>query len=98
VRTFYPDSHTVTVSFIHKTLIKSQINFSIFFIYRCKGRHNPYIIGNAGKGYVVYAKNGEVALDLSNEELKQLAVNSFEASFISDAEKQRWKAQIEKLV
>lgn len=37
------------------------------------------------------------ALDLSNEELKQLAVNSFEASFISDAEKQRWKAQIEKL-
>lgn len=38
------------------------------------------------------------ALDLSNEELKQLAVNSFEASFISDAEKQQWKAQIEKLV
>ncbi|MEG2357469.1 adenosine deaminase [Acinetobacter sp.] len=37
------------------------------------------------------------ALDLSNEELKQLAVNSFEASFISDAEKQQWKAQIEKL-
>ncbi|AYA04207.1 adenosine deaminase [Acinetobacter sp. WCHAc010034] len=37
------------------------------------------------------------ALELSNEELKQLAVNSFEASFISDAEKQHWKAQIEKL-
>lgn len=37
------------------------------------------------------------ALELSNEELKQLAVNSFEASFISDTEKQRWKAQIEKL-
>lgn len=37
------------------------------------------------------------ALELSNEELKQLAVNSFEASFISDAEKQQWKAQIEKL-
>lgn len=37
------------------------------------------------------------ALDLSNEELKQLAVNSFEASFISDEEKQQWKVQIEKL-
>lgn len=37
------------------------------------------------------------ALELSNEELKQLAVNSFEASFISDAEKQQWKTQIEKL-
>ena len=37
------------------------------------------------------------ALDLSNEELKQLAVNSFEASFISDAEKQQWKTRIEKL-
>ncbi len=28
------------------------------------------------------------ALDLSNDELKQLAINSFEASFISDEEKQ----------
>lgn len=37
------------------------------------------------------------ALELSNEELKQLVVNSFEASFISDAEKQQWKVQIEKL-
>ena len=37
------------------------------------------------------------ALELSNEELKQLAVNSFEASFISEEEKQQWKAQIEKL-
>ncbi|WP_353143224.1 adenosine deaminase [Acinetobacter pragensis] len=37
------------------------------------------------------------ALDLSNEELKQLAVNSFEASFISAEEKQKWKLQIENL-
>ena len=34
------------------------------------------------------------ALDLSNEELKQLAINSFEASFISDQEKQKWIAEI----
>ncbi len=27
------------------------------------------------------------ALDLSNEELKQLAINSFEASFITDADR-----------
>ncbi|MCW8039746.1 MULTISPECIES: adenosine deaminase [Acinetobacter] len=37
------------------------------------------------------------ALDLSNEELKQLAINSFEASFISAEEKQKWKLQIENL-
>ncbi|WP_374666988.1 adenosine deaminase [Acinetobacter sp.] len=37
------------------------------------------------------------ALDLSNAELKQLAVNSFEASFISAEEKQKWKLQIENL-
>src|SRR5690606_12376664 len=30
------------------------------------------------------------ALDLSNEELKQLAINSFEASFITDTEKEQW--------
>jgi len=37
------------------------------------------------------------ALDLSNEELKQLAINSFEASFISDEEKQKWIAEVNKL-
>lgn len=37
------------------------------------------------------------ALDLSNDELKQLAVNSFEASFISDEDKQKWIAEIQKI-
>ena len=37
------------------------------------------------------------ALDLSNEELKQLATNSFEASFIPDQEKQKWIAEIKKI-
>ncbi|MGE8643066.1 adenosine deaminase [Acinetobacter vivianii] len=37
------------------------------------------------------------ALELSNEELKQLAINSFEASFISDEEKQKWIAEVNKL-
>ena len=37
------------------------------------------------------------ALDLSNHELKQLAINSFEASFISDQEKQKWIAEIKKI-
>ncbi|WP_180065560.1 MULTISPECIES: adenosine deaminase [unclassified Acinetobacter] len=37
------------------------------------------------------------ALDLSNAELKQLAINSFEASFISVAEKQAWIKKIEAL-
>ncbi len=37
------------------------------------------------------------ALDLSNNELKQLAKNSFEASFISVAEKQKWFQQIDAL-
>lgn len=38
------------------------------------------------------------ALDLSHAELKQLAQNSFAASFISDAEKQKWNNQIDALV
>ena len=38
------------------------------------------------------------ALDLNEGELKQLAINSFEASFISDAEKQAWKNKILALV
>ena len=37
------------------------------------------------------------ALELSNEELKQLAINSFEASFISDEEKQKWITEVNKL-
>jgi len=38
------------------------------------------------------------ALDLSKEELKQLAINSFEASFITDADKEQWINQIRALV
>lgn len=37
------------------------------------------------------------ALSLSNDELKKLAQNSFEASFISDAEKQKWIIAIQSL-
>ncbi|MFW1841276.1 adenosine deaminase, partial [Acinetobacter gyllenbergii] len=37
------------------------------------------------------------ALDLSIDELKQLAINSFEASFISDEEKQKWISEIQKI-
>ena len=37
------------------------------------------------------------ALDLSRDELKQLAINSFEASFIDDVEKQSWIAKIQAL-
>lgn len=37
------------------------------------------------------------ALDLSNDELKQLAIHSFEASFISDDEKQKWIAEVRKI-
>ncbi len=35
------------------------------------------------------------ALDLTKDELKQLAINSFEASFILDDEKQKWSEQIQ---
>ena len=35
------------------------------------------------------------ALDLTKDELKQLAINSFEASFISDDEKKKWSEQIQ---
>ncbi|MDC4474478.1 adenosine deaminase [Acinetobacter baumannii] len=37
------------------------------------------------------------ALNLTNDELKQLAINSFEASFISDEEKQKWISEIQKI-
>ena len=38
------------------------------------------------------------ALDLSNDELKQLVINSFEASFISEADKANWISKIKALV
>jgi len=38
------------------------------------------------------------ALDLTEQELKQLAINSFEASFISDQTKQKWIQQIQNWV
>ncbi|OTG91866.1 adenosine deaminase [Acinetobacter sp. ANC 3813] len=50
-----------------------------------------YFGGYMNDNFIAIAKS----LDLSHEELKQLAINSFEASFISDAEKQKWKQQIE---
>ncbi|MCH7336990.1 adenosine deaminase [Acinetobacter sp. NIPH 2699] len=37
------------------------------------------------------------ALDLSHDELKQLAINSFEASFISDEDKQKWIEEVKKI-
>ena len=37
------------------------------------------------------------ALDLSNDELKQLAINSFKASFIPGQEKQKWIERIKKI-
>lgn len=37
------------------------------------------------------------ALELNNDELKQLAINSFEASFISDEDKQTWVEKIKAL-
>ena len=39
----------------------------------------------------------EQALALSNDDIKQLAINSFNASFIGDAEKQHWIAKIASL-
>lgn len=37
------------------------------------------------------------ALELTRDELKQLAINSFNASFISDSEKEKWITQIQAL-
>jgi len=53
-----------------------------------------YFGGYMNDNYIAIAE----ALDLSNEELKQLAINSFEASFISDTEKQKWISLIQALV
>ncbi|MCL6234350.1 adenosine deaminase [Acinetobacter sp. ANC 5579] len=52
-----------------------------------------YFGGYMNDNFVAITK----ALDLSDAELKQLAINSFEASFISDAEKQTWIKKIEAL-
>ena len=52
-----------------------------------------YFGGYMNDNFVAITK----ALDLSNAELKQLAINSFEASFISVAEKQAWIKKIEAL-
>ncbi|WP_312967655.1 adenosine deaminase [Acinetobacter gerneri] len=40
----------------------------------------------------------EKSLDLSQDDLKQLAINSFEASFITDAEKAKWIEEIKAIV
>lgn len=50
-----------------------------------------YFGGYMNDNFMAIAK----ALPLSNDELKQLAKNAFAASFISDAEKQHWIAQID---
>ena len=52
-----------------------------------------YFGGYMNDNFVAITK----ALDLSDVELKQLAINSFEASFISVAEKQAWIKKIEAL-
>lgn len=49
-----------------------------------------YFGGYMNDNFIAIAES----LDLSHEELKQLAINSFEASFISDQEKQNWTAKI----
>lgn len=50
-----------------------------------------YFGGYMNDNFVAIAE----ALDLTKEELKQLAINSFEASFISDVEKRKWSEQIQ---
>ncbi|WP_347454861.1 adenosine deaminase [Acinetobacter sp. ANC 7454] len=49
-----------------------------------------YFGGYVNDNFIAIAE----ALDLSNEELKQLAINSFEASFISEADKANWISKI----
>ena len=53
-----------------------------------------YFGGYANQNYIATAE----ALDLSKEELVQLAKNSFEASFISDEMKAKWMNECEKLL
>ena len=52
-----------------------------------------YFGGYMNDNFIAIAES----LDLSNEELKRLAKNSFEASFISNDEKQKWNNQIDAL-
>ena len=52
-----------------------------------------YFGGYMNDNFVAIAE----ALQLTPQELKQLAINSFEASFISDAEKAKWTAEIQAL-
>ena len=49
-----------------------------------------YFGGYMNDNFIAIAQS----LDLTTDELKTLAINSFEASFISDAEKQAWKTKI----
>lgn len=49
-----------------------------------------YFGGYINQNYLETAQ----ALNLSNEDIKQIACNSFEASFLPDALKARWKAEI----
>lgn len=49
-----------------------------------------YFGGYANQNFLETAE----ALDLSHEELKEIAQNSFEASFLSSAQKQKWIAEI----
>ena len=53
-----------------------------------------YFGGYMNDNFIAIAES----LDLSNDELKQLAKNAFEASFIADTEKQKWLQQIDALV
>ena len=53
-----------------------------------------YFGGYMNANFIAIAES----LDLSNDELKQLAKNAFEASFIADTEKQKWLQQIDALV
>ncbi len=53
-----------------------------------------YFGGYMNDNFIAIAES----LDLSNDQLKQLAKNAFEASFIADTEKQKWLQQIDALV
>lgn len=49
-----------------------------------------YFGGYANQNYIETAR----ALDLSNDEIKTLAQNSFEASFLSETQKEKWMKEI----
>lgn len=52
-----------------------------------------YFGGYANQNYIETAE----ALSLSTDEIKTIAANSFEASFLSESEKQRWMNEIQKI-